>query len=193
MRADSTKRAYATHPSIHRGADRRVRPNVRCSPCGQVFQLADAMGYRRHRTLILVAAFATLRWGEVRALGRREIAPDGSWVRVNSRTRRWSAEGSWSVRPRRAPVSARCRSRRRSAARSFGRGGRRGGGRRSGPHTLNGPVAWAAARMTARERGRNALTWAFEVERMTGIEPAYSAWEADVLPLNYIRRVYEGA
>jgi hypothetical protein len=31
------------------------------------------------------------------------------------------------------------------------------------------------------------LTWAFVVERMTGIEPAYSAWEADVLPLNYIR------
>jgi hypothetical protein len=25
------------------------------------------------------------------------------------------------------------------------------------------------------------------VERMTGIEPALSAWEADVLPLNYIR------
>jgi hypothetical protein len=25
-----------------------------------------------------------------------------------------------------------------------------------------------------------------EVEPMTGIEPAYSAWEADVLPLNYI-------
>jgi hypothetical protein len=24
------------------------------------------------------------------------------------------------------------------------------------------------------------------VEPMTGIEPAYSAWEADVLPLNYI-------
>jgi hypothetical protein len=24
-------------------------------------------------------------------------------------------------------------------------------------------------------------------ERMTGIEPAFSAWEADVLPLNYIR------
>ena len=27
----------------------------------------------------------------------------------------------------------------------------------------------------------------FRVERMTGIEPAFSAWEADVLPLNYIR------
>jgi hypothetical protein len=25
------------------------------------------------------------------------------------------------------------------------------------------------------------------MERMTGIEPAYSAWEADVLPLNYTR------
>ena len=25
------------------------------------------------------------------------------------------------------------------------------------------------------------------LERMTGIEPALSAWEADVLPLNYIR------
>ena len=27
------------------------------------------------------------------------------------------------------------------------------------------------------------------VEPMTGIEPAYSAWEADVLPLNYIGAV----
>jgi hypothetical protein len=27
--------------------------------------------------------------------------------------------------------------------------------------------------------------WPF-LEPMTGIEPAYSAWEADVLPLNYI-------
>ena len=25
---------------------------------------------------------------------------------------------------------------------------------------------------------------------MTGIEPAYSAWEADALPLNYIRNWY---
>jgi hypothetical protein len=27
------------------------------------------------------------------------------------------------------------------------------------------------------------------LEPMTGIEPAYSAWEADVLPLNYIGAV----
>ena len=31
------------------------------------------------------------------------------------------------------------------------------------------------------------LTCRDNVEPMTGIEPAYSAWEADVLPLNYIR------
>lgn len=30
------------------------------------------------------------------------------------------------------------------------------------------------------------------VERMTGIEPACSAWEADVLPMNYIRMVRRG-
>ena len=38
----------------------------------------------------------------------------------------------------------------------------------------------------------NALTsWVVavgrRVERVTGIEPAFSAWEADVLPLNYTR------
>jgi hypothetical protein len=32
------------------------------------------------------------------------------------------------------------------------------------------------------------LAWAFGVERVTRIELALSAWEADVLPLNYTRR-----
>ena len=31
------------------------------------------------------------------------------------------------------------------------------------------------------------LTSPFVSERVTGIEPAFSAWEADVLPLNYTR------
>jgi hypothetical protein len=31
------------------------------------------------------------------------------------------------------------------------------------------------------------LTRHFDRERVTGIEPAFSAWEADVLPLNYTR------
>jgi hypothetical protein len=41
----------------------------------------------------------------------------------------------------------------------------------------------------AQLRCGHRLSWAFAVERMTGIEPAFSAWEADVLPLNYIRAV----
>ena len=31
------------------------------------------------------------------------------------------------------------------------------------------------------------LTCTSKMERVTGIEPALSAWEADVLPLNYTR------
>ena len=38
----------------------------------------------------------------------------------------------------------------------------------------------------AREHGRRDGFAQLDVEPMTGIEPAYSAWEADVLPLNYI-------
>lgn len=35
----------------------------------------------------------------------------------------------------------------------------------------------------------NAMVWRlFLVERVTGIEPVYPAWEAGVLPLNYTRR-----
>src|SRR6476469_7265230 len=39
----------------------------------------------------------------------------------------------------------------------------------------------------AQAVGEMPLTWALAVERVTGIEPALSAWEADVLPLNYTR------
>ena len=45
--------------------------------------------------------------------------------------------------------------------------------------------------MTGREKpklaSKTSLTWRFALERVTGIEPALSAWEADVLPLNYTR------
>ena len=37
------------------------------------------------------------------------------------------------------------------------------------------------------ERRNQASDLRFRVERVTGIEPALSAWEADVLPLNYTR------
>jgi hypothetical protein len=64
----------------------------------------------------------------------------------------------------------------------------------------DGTAGGARARLMARRpvraidrrkaRLRKQLpTWPFAWERMTGIEPALSAWEADVLPLNYIRRL----
>ncbi len=39
-------------------------------------------------------------------------------------------------------------------------------------------------RLRLRPRRKNGRP---PVERTTGIEPAFSAWEADVLPINYIR------
>ena len=38
-----------------------------------------------------------------------------------------------------------------------------------------------------RKKGHSTETQT--TERVRGIEPPYSAWEADVLPLNYTRRV----
>jgi hypothetical protein len=40
--------------------------------------------------------------------------------------------------------------------------------------------------------GKTSPTWRFALERVTGIEPALSAWEADVLPLNYTRAYEHG-
>ena len=71
------------NPCRVRGADRENAPERPVLTIRQIFQLADAMRYRRHRVMILVAAFATLRWGEVTALRRCDVAPDGSWVRVS--------------------------------------------------------------------------------------------------------------
>ena len=48
----------------------------------EVFELADRMKHPRYRALVLLSVFGTLRWGEVTGLRRRDLAPDGSWVRV---------------------------------------------------------------------------------------------------------------
>ncbi len=50
-------------------------------------------------------------------------------------------------------------------------------------HHLDTSVGWP----TRRSRAAGPLSRGNSLERMTGIEPALSAWEADVLPLNYIR------
>ncbi len=53
------------------------------------------------------------------------------------------------------------------------------------------PRSRRAFRALSRRRPRRRkhwLTWAFMLERVRRIELPYSAWEADVLPLNYTRR-----
>ena len=39
---------------------------------------------------------------------------------------------------------------------------------------------------TIKSKKRHAVGVSLSLEQMTGIEPACSAWEADILPLNYI-------
>ena len=50
----------------------------------QVLALAEVMPYRKYNALILITALYSLRWREATALRRCDVAPDGSWVRVNS-------------------------------------------------------------------------------------------------------------
>jgi hypothetical protein len=53
-------------------------------------------------------------------------------------------------------------------------------------HECGTPGCSAVAR-TPSSFGKARSSWTLRAERMRGIEPPYSAWEADVLPLNYIR------
>ena len=57
---------------------------------------------------------------------------------------------------------------------------------RATPHELRLRLAARAPSDQCHLEGARAALLAVMVEPMTGIEPAYSAWEADVLPLNYI-------
>jgi integrase len=70
------------------GADKEHPAERPVLSVAQVFELADAIGDKakggnpRYRMLIVFTAFASLRWGEVTALRRRDIAPDASSVRI---------------------------------------------------------------------------------------------------------------
>ena len=60
------------------------------------------------------------------------------------------------------------------------------------PHctfVARGPIRWP--RTTKPQARTYVLTCGFAVERATGIEPAYPAWEAGALPLSYARRAAE--
>ncbi len=65
------------------GADREDPAERPVLTVAQVFDLASRMRFPRFRALVLLTAFATLRWEEVTALRRCDIAEDGSWVRVS--------------------------------------------------------------------------------------------------------------
>jgi integrase len=70
------------NPCRVRGADRETPDERPVLSVAQVFKLADRMP-KRYRTLVLVAAFGSLRWGEVTALRRGDVADDASSVRVS--------------------------------------------------------------------------------------------------------------
>jgi integrase len=70
-----------SNPCRVRGADRENPAERPVLTVGQVFDLAERIP-ARFRCMVLLAAFASLRFGEVIALRRRDVAPDGSWVRV---------------------------------------------------------------------------------------------------------------
>src|SRR6202050_1718460 len=70
------------------------------------------------------------------------------------------------------------------------------GGVGSGPYghrwRLTDPADWASPHSEGEGSEAVVLTCGFALERVTGIEPALSAWEADVLPLNYTRVHVQG-
>jgi integrase len=69
------------NPCRVRGADKEEPAERPVVTVAQVFDLAQRMP-GRFRTLVLLTAFASLRWGEVTALRRCDVAEDASWVRV---------------------------------------------------------------------------------------------------------------
>jgi hypothetical protein len=52
---------------------------------------------------------------------------------------------------------------------------------------VDGTAAGSLELSTGQRRPKSASDLLKQLERATGIEPAFSAWEADVLPLNYTR------
>ncbi|WP_083649914.1 tyrosine-type recombinase/integrase [Amycolatopsis sp. CB00013] len=70
------------NPCRVRGADKENPAERPILTVPQVFDLAGRMPHR-FRALVLLAAFASLRWGEVSALRRCDVAEDGSWVRIS--------------------------------------------------------------------------------------------------------------
>ncbi len=111
-------RILPRNPCRVRGADKETPAERPVLTVTQVFDLADAMPYRRLRSLILVAAFTSLRWGEATALRRPTSRPTRAGCGSIRRTPRSPDSASWSARPSPGPACVRSRSPRRSGRRS---------------------------------------------------------------------------
>jgi integrase len=88
MTAALEDRLIPRNPCQIRGANKEYSEERPVLTVAQVLALAEVMPYRKYRALILITAFCSLRWGEVTALRRCDVAPDGSWVRVSSQFHR---------------------------------------------------------------------------------------------------------
>ncbi|NUS44434.1 MAG: site-specific integrase [Mycobacteriaceae bacterium] len=75
-------RILPANPCRVRGADQEDSPERPVLTVQQVFAIAEAMP-PRYRIVPLLTAFTSLRWGEVSALQRADIADDASVVRVS--------------------------------------------------------------------------------------------------------------
>jgi len=82
MTAVVEDKMISTNPCQIRGAGVENPQERPVLSVAEVFELAERMKHPRYRALILLSVFGTLRWGEVSGLRRRDLAPDGSWVRV---------------------------------------------------------------------------------------------------------------
>ncbi|MFS8104822.1 site-specific integrase [Lentzea alba] len=82
MTAANEDRIIPRNPCQVRGAGSENPDERPVLTVAQVFDLASRMAEKRYRAFVLLAAFATLRWGEITALRRQDIAPDASSVRV---------------------------------------------------------------------------------------------------------------
>jgi integrase len=81
------------------------RPVLTVLTVPQVYALADAAD-ERYRTLVLLAAFTSLRWGKPAALRRSDIDIPARTVRVARQLHERHGAGSCSARRSPRPVSA---------------------------------------------------------------------------------------
>ncbi|MGW5266292.1 tyrosine-type recombinase/integrase [Microbispora sp. NPDC004025] len=82
MTAVEEDKLISRNPCRIKGADNEQTPERPILTVAQVFELADRMADRRFRALILLATFASLRWGEAIALRRSDIDLQARTVRV---------------------------------------------------------------------------------------------------------------